>query len=81
MGAEFSRVRNNQCDPDVPLERLRVDVLMYENSNFTAKFVQYPGFHNVVFCSLRDSRTREMGSLAHIEYLLRIESVFMNIGC
>ncbi len=48
---------------------------MYENGNFMAKFAGYPGFHYVVFCSLRDGRRREMGSLAH---LLRIESVLMD---
>ncbi len=38
----------------------------------------YPGFHNVVFFPLRDGRRHKMGSLAHVEYLLRIESVLMN---
>ncbi len=78
LGFNLPRVRNDQCDPDVPLEILRVDALMYENGNFLAKFSMYPGFHNMAFCSLRDGRRHEMGSLAHIEYLPRIESVLMN---
>ncbi len=36
------------------------------------------GFIPSFFCSLRDGRRHEMGSLAHFEYLLRIESVLMN---
>ncbi len=71
-------MRDNQCDSDVPLELLPVDALMYEDAIFLAKFAGYPGFHTIVFCSLRDGRRHEMGSLAHFEYLLRIESVLMN---
>ncbi len=38
-----------------------VDALIYENGNFMPKFAEYPGFHNVVFCSLRDGRRHETG--------------------
>ncbi len=55
-----------------------MNALMYENINFMAKFDEYPGFHNIVFCSLLDGLRHDAGSMAHIEYLLRIWSVRMN---
>ncbi len=38
-------VRDNQYDPDVPLETGSIHALMYENGNFMAKFAGYPGCH------------------------------------
>ncbi len=49
LGLNSHHVRHNQCDPEVPLELLRVDALMYENGNFMAKFAGCPGFHNGAF--------------------------------
>ncbi len=61
-GLNSPHVRNRQCDSDVALELLPIDALMYEDGNILAKFAGYPGFHTIVFCSLRDGRRHEMGS-------------------
>ncbi len=73
-------MRDNQCDSDVPLELLPVDALMYEDAISWRNLPGILGFIPSFFCSLRDGRRHEMGSLAHFEYLLRIESVLMNGG-